>query len=614
LIAKQEFITQGNRHISKVCPDTTSLMMAASAMNTSTLEVLDLKSYMNGTKLEWDAPQGEWRVMFFVCKMNVNSLVDYMQPEAVDKLMEMTYAEYDKRFSKYFGNVITKTFFDDVGFVNQEETWTPAITKIFENKYKKNPALYYPALYYNIGPETESARIAFYDIRSELMAEGYVKKVSEWAAKRNMKSMGHPPENYSPNSVVAHGDVLKYYRHVQIPLLDAIFYYGRGVNGFKQVSSAADLGDKPIVGAELCGAFPADMDSLTLYRVVMESMVRGVNFVVPHGMWYDSDPRKVAIPPLISHENPLLGKCLPNYSNYVARSCMMLQDGRHVSDIAILSPIASVQAGSYMYRDKTSGLPIANWVPENVNHHQLSDLLTNHIRRDFTFIHPEDLCNGKITANGKELRLNNTTNIQNYKVLIMPGGEVISAATLKVIKDYYDNGGKVIATASLPFKSAEFDQDKEVQSIITEIFGVEPFKGVSIDLFKSNAKGGQFAFLKTVTKESLDKLFDQMNLPADIRFDESTIQANKIGYFNYIHKQKDKKDIYFLTNTTENAFTTIINLRGAFRKLEYWNPHTGKIQTISDVEQVKQSDGTYTTKVNINIPAVFSMFIVGLPK
>jgi hypothetical protein len=86
-----------------------------------------------------------------------------------------------------------------------------------------------------------------------------------------------------------------------------------------------------------------------------------------------------------------------------------------------------------------------------------------------------------------------------------------------------------------------------------------------------------------------------MNLAADIRFAESSIPANKIGYFNYLHKQKDRKDIYFITNTTKNAITTIINMRGDLKKLEYWNPHKGKIITISDVEQVKQPEGTYTT-------------------
>lgn len=41
-----------------------------------------------------------------------------------------------------------------------------------------------------------------------------------------------------------HGDILKFYRHTQIPLTDYIFYYGHGRDGFKQVGSAADLYDR----------------------------------------------------------------------------------------------------------------------------------------------------------------------------------------------------------------------------------------------------------------------------------------------------------------------------------------------------------------------------------
>lgn len=616
-MVKDETVIQGGkRFIKEYQPDSTTILMAVSAMNTSTLEVLDLQPYMKNSTLEWDAPLGEWRVMFFNCKYSVGGahghLVDYMQPEAVSKVMEMTYGEYDKRFGKYFGNVIKKTFFDDVGFVHMEETWTPAITEIFKEKYEKNPALYYPALYYDIGSETQSARVAFYDIRSELMAEGYVKQVSEWSAKRNLKSMGHPPENYSPNSVVAHGDILKYYRYAHIPLLDAIFYYGRGLNGFKQISSAADLGDKPVVGAELCGAFPADMDSLTLYRVVMESMVRGVNFVVPHGMWYDTEPAKVRIPPLIAPENPLLRDCLPDYSIYTARSCMMLQGGKRVSDIALLWPISSVQGGSYINRDATSGLPVANWVPENVNHYQLSDIFTNQIQRDFTYIHPEDLYNGKITANGSDLVLNNTVNVQDYKVLIMPGGAVISLPTLQAIKAYYDGGGKIIATASLPYLSAEFGKDKEVQDLITELFGVNPKEVPVQNILKENTNGGQLAFVRNADKINLEKALNELNIVADVQINANFADENKIGYVNYIHKNKEGKDIYFFTNTTGNPLSAQISLRGQFDKIEIWNPHTGDIAKASDVENKKQPDGTYRTDIRISLPAVSSVFVIGL--
>lgn len=595
-LVKEELMVQSGTHISKIyAMNARSVFVAISAMNTSSLEILDMKPYLKGSCLEWDVPAGEWRIMYFSCQHdidNVHAHVDYMQPEAVSKVMEMTYGEYDKHLSDYFGNVITKTFFDDVGFVGQENTWTPGISKIFEDKYGKNPALYYPALYYDIGPETQSARVAFYDIRSELMAGGYVKQVSQWAGKRHMSSMGHPPENYSPNTVVANGDVLKYYRHVQIPLLDAIFFYGRGMHGFKQISSAADLGDKPIVGAELCGAFHSDMDSLTLYRTVIDAMARGVNFVVPHGMWYDTRAEKIRIPPLISHQNPLLRDCLPNYSDFVGRCCLMLQGGKRVSEIALLWPIAAIQAESYINRDATSGLPVANWLPEHVNHHVLSDLLSNKVRQDFTFVHPEDLCNGKISIRGNELRLNNKVNSQCFKVLIMPGGDVISVSALKAIQRYYEAGGKIIATASLPFRAAEFGKDEEVRQIIKEIFELDDVKETpSGILFKTNGKGGQFAFISHVNATDLHQMLNRMGVCADVGFDKRAFSDNRVGYINYVHKQKKGNDLYFFTNTTESHVTTQITLRGRFRKLELWNPHTGLIKMVSDVRTTKLPGG-----------------------
>ncbi|MEL7586259.1 MAG: glycosyl hydrolase [Prolixibacteraceae bacterium] len=614
-VTKEEHLVGGNRHVSLDCPvDERDPLIAASAMNTKTLQVVDLEPSLKGSKLEWNAPAGKWRVMFFRCGQKADgahsNLVDYMQPEAVAKVIEMTYDEYGKRFGEYFGKTITKTFFDDVGFVHQENTWTPAITRIFREKYGKNPSLYYPALYYDIGPETQAARVAFYDIRSELMAEGYVKQVSEWAARHQVSSMGHPPENYSPNSVVANGDILKYYRHVQIPLLDAIFFYGRGVHGFKQVSSAADLGDKPLVGAELCGAFPADMDSLTLFRTTMEALVRGVNFVVPHGMWYDPEPGKIRIPPLISPENPLLAPCLTRYNAYVGRSCLLLQGGRRVSDIAVLWPIHAIQAETWINRDANSGLPVANWVPEGVNHQQLSDLLTNQLRRDFTFIHPEDLTNGKVIAEGRELKLNNTVNEQHYEVLIMPGGEVISVATLKAIKEYYERGGKVIVTASLPSRSAEFGQDSLVKKLVADMFFIDPEGEIPPFIFERSVDGGQCAFIKNVSTDELERLFGQMEISADVYFKGQPLPENKVGCLNYIHKQKDGRDIWLLTNTTENLFENSISLRGSFEKLECWDPHTGKITPVSP-ERKKTREGMVYTDVSVSLPAVSSLFLVG---
>ena len=612
-LIKHEFDITGPQKIKRNYSDMIRQeeLMAVSAMNKTTLEIIDLENFIHNHQLEWNVPAGEWRILFFTCKYNVNRRVDYMQPEAVRKLISMTYDEYAKRFSHYFGNVITKTFYDDVGFVHHENIWNPKITEIFKEKHQKNPALYYPALFYDIGPETHFARIAFYDIRSELMAEGYTKQVAEWSARHNLKSMGHPPENYSPNSVVAHGDILKFYRHTHIPLMDAIFFYGRGIHGFKQISSAADIGDKPVVGAEIYGAFPETMDSLTLYRVAMEVLARGVNFVVPHGMWYNPDADKIRIPPLVSHENPLLGN-LSSYSSYIARCCMLLQGGSRVSDIALLWPIAAVQAESYINRDAESGLPVANWLPEGVNHHEISNLLTNELYRDFTFIHPEDLTSERIIPEDTLLKLNNKENIQHYNTLIIPGSEIISTHALTAIKSFYDNGGKIIAASLLPNRSAEFGKDHIVDSLIFEIFGINSSMAKpEQDITVSNSKGGKACFLHTLNKESLENAFRQMNLSADVMF-ESTVPDPDTGYINYVHKQKDGKEIYFISNSTNHRLETKIKIRGTVVP-ELWDPHSGNTTKIQEYQSLTENKVGYTT-FDLSLTPVSSVFIVGKKK
>lgn len=603
-LEKQETDITGGRHCRyEFAIDSTMTVMAVSALETDSRETVDLGPYLSGNVLDWDAPAGKWKIMLFTCRYGVGGvhghLVDYMQPEAVDTLMKMTYGEYDSRFSGYFGNVIRKTFFDDVGFVHMEQTWTPAITDIFREKYGLNPALYYPALFYDIGPETGKARIAFYDIRAELMAEGYVKTVSEWAETRHMKSMGHPPENYSPNTVVASGDILKFYRHVDIPLLDAILYFRRGLNGFKQVSSAADLYDRPVVGAELCGAYPADMDSLMMYRITMEALARGVNFTVPHGMWYDTDPSTVRIPPLIAPENPLLNDALKNYSLSTGRSCMLLQGGRRVADIAVLWPIQSVQAESWMFRDQTSGLPIANWVPENVVNYTLSDILTNRLHRDFTYIHPENLADGKVAVNGKTLLLNNKENIQEYRILIIPGGDHISADALKGIYRFYDNGGKVIVLASLPTRSSEFGRDMEVTEMMHNIFGAEL---PSRDTVVTGRNGGMFIFSSSCNADDVSEALDLTGYKADAIFPDAA--PDNAGYINYLHKVRDERNFYYITNTTDTEYDGTVSLRGEFRKVEIWDPHTGN----TGPADFRIQDGR--TYVSVSVPSVRSCFIV----
>ena len=320
--------------------------MAVSAMETASRRIVDLGAAVRRDTLAWDVPDGVWKIMFFNCRYAVHPLVDYMEPEAVECCISMTYDQYAKRFGRYFGGVVDKVFFDDVGYVSMERTWTPAITGLFESRYGRPAALYYPALFYDIGPETAAARVAFYDLRAELMAEGYPRQVAQWCASHGLSSIGHPPGNYCTNPTDMHGDILKFYR-AYANSADGLYLLLRARPRRLQ---AGRFGGRPVRPAAGRGGAVRELSTLRwttcmLDRVTLDLFARGVNYLVPHGMWYDPAPEHVRIPPLISPYNPTLAPALKRYSDFAARSCAMLQGGRRVADVAVLYPIAAAQAG-----------------------------------------------------------------------------------------------------------------------------------------------------------------------------------------------------------------------------------------------------------------------------
>ncbi|MGB3151466.1 MAG: glycosyl hydrolase, partial [Maribacter sp.] len=544
-------------------------LMAAIAMNMDTKERIDLSEFIKDNLLSWPTTREQgWKVMLFMCQKATfwksDMPLDAMNPAAVKQFINLTYDKYEEKFGSYFGNTIKLTFFDDVGFYRKERTWTEAFNQKFMALNNYDPTLYYPALWYDIGEETEAARVAFFNTRAELLSEGYPKYVTEWTKKRGLKNTGHPPGNYDIQPVDMHGDIFKYFRHTDLPLTDAIIWYNRGREGFKLVSSAADAADKPIVSTEVYGAFREQkFDSIVMYRTIMELFARGVNFVVPHGMWYN--PKKMGIPPLFSPLSDKLRPALLNYSEYVGRSCYLLQGGRRIADIGIIYPITSLQAGYYF--DEPTNTTGGDWAYPEADYQKVGDILTNDIRRDFSFIHPEQLVTDKYIIEKGNLHLNNKTNYQDYKLIIIPGGKVIALKTLQKIKAFYDAGGKVIATSLLPSMSSEMNKNEEVVAIVNDMFGAEYVKDSAI---RTNKKGGKTAFIPNPSREVLSDMINQLVPNEDVGFETTPEITSAEGVFSYMHKVKDGKNLYFFANSSDDTINTEVLLRGKLN-LNVWN-------------------------------------------
>ena len=564
------------------------VLLAAVAMDAATKVRVDLTDRVAGGALQWNAPGPGWSVQFFALQtaepqggaQDYYAVADYFDPKAVQEFIDVTYEAYARHVGAYFGDTIAMTFFDDVGIYSAERTWAAGLDERFEASTGRKPAAYYPALWEDIGPETAAARVAFFAARAEALGEGFPELVTRWAERHGLQASGHCPGQYEIQPTDMNGDPFKFYRAQPVPMIDVIFLYGFGRDGFKLTTSAADAMDKPVVVAEqfTTGGTP------TGYRRAMDSLVRGVNYLITN------TASEVGAP--------------TDFADYVGRASMLLQGGRRVADIAILYPIASLQAFYRFEAPNNQEGPLGHYAPGAADYLAVGDRLTCDLHRDFTFLHPDDLASDRLKVGPGRLTLDNVANRQDYRVIVLPGGEVIGLAALRKLKAFWDAGGAVIATTELPSKSVEFDKDLDVRALLGSMFGAP-------GEVRRNEAGGAALFIANPDDRALTDALARLGPAADVAFSGDPNPRTGNGALAYIHKVKGGRDIVFLANSSESAVETTVSLRGAFT-LELWDPHTGECGPAAGARVVTRGPEA-RTEVPIGLPGGRSVFLLGRP-
>jgi hypothetical protein len=383
----------------------------------------------------------------------------------VGRFIELTYEKYYNAFPDHFGTTIDYAFYDEpcLRWVEGGRTWTGDYNAKFEKRYGFNPILLYPALWFDIGPETQAARNYLLGFRAELFAAGFAKTINNWCRDHAIQLTGHVDQEEILNPVATCGDLMKAFKYQDIPAVDQIFYYGRSSFIYKVISSAANNYDRPLVATECFGAI-SRMPVINLYKEAMDQFAKGINLMEPHAVWYTD---AVDIQPDLSPASAKFGATLPAFNEYIGRLQGLLQGGRLVADIAMLYPIASLQ-GRYHFGEGDPGM--GGVIPAEADYLDIGEMLSLDIRRDFTYLHPEILDEKCRVRKGK-LELLNAGSPGEFTVFILPGSQTVSVGNLQKIQKFYEQGGTVIATSLLPAHSDEFGKDDAVQKIITSIFG-----------------------------------------------------------------------------------------------------------------------------------------------
>lgn len=636
-------------------------LMSLVAVNDDDLTFRDLREFVktneNGERIiEWDVPEGNWNIEEYICEPDynanfINILDNEVSAEYLRETLGKLYDKYSDKKSKQFDIFICRNI---MYAGKNRRMWHEGFNEHFKEEYGFDPSPYYTLLFRDYGESARKYKCMLMKCRSDMMIEGYMKAAAAFCAARDIFCTGFPAESKASACSWLFGDGQMLHKYAAAPGVSLPFAYLYGINGIKVAAGAADAFGDEVVTADLFNYY-LTLSREIIYRESMNAFVRGVNMIFAH-LGEDRTKDDGAI-----GENSVWGSIfsrsddLSEYASFVSRVQTMLRGGEHVYESAILYPIHSLHSLVYLYQSSETGFEYPS-TPENADYMELMNNFLNYVGIDTAFIHPDIVSEHAFTENGiLYLESKNGSSVQKIKLLILPSMSLISLKTLRVIKKFFIEGGKIIATDSLPssaFESAsvlkhndrlisgETDEDREVKEIINYIFGSEATDNRIYKMYYKNEseKGGIAYFLPanktsvdgtdTVSADILYQATENFGIAPDVYINNMPRREflgvvnyhlpafMKVGIdkrlakgcsMNYIHKRFSGCDIYYFTNTSGDAYHGEILLRGNLSP-EEWNPYNGKTKKlVSDGVRFRGAD---YTKITLDILPSSCTFVV----
>ena len=167
---------------------------------------------------------------------NGQTYVDTLNPEAVQKFIEITYETYEKTVGNEFGIRVPAIFTDEPQFVRKETLdfpdsqmdvrlpWTMNFSKSFQAAYGLDILEYLPELFWDLpNGDVSVIRYQYHDHTAELFATAFADQCGKWCQKHGLMLTGHMMEEPTLLSQThALGEAMRSYRSFQLPGIDML--------------------------------------------------------------------------------------------------------------------------------------------------------------------------------------------------------------------------------------------------------------------------------------------------------------------------------------------------------------------------------------------------------
>ena len=557
--------------------------------------------------IPWEAPAGKWRLLYFLEK-EIDYYIDALNPESTKKFIEATHDKYKKAVGDSFGTTVPGFYTDEpamhyyhMGLDNLVIPWTKKMFKIFREKRGYDLKPYLPALYTSMGEITAKVRYDFWRTLTEQYSESYYKQIRAWCDENGVLFTGHLlGEEWLRVHARCEGNIFKHLKHFHITGVDHL-YPKIGTESepdqhvaLKIASSAAHYYGSTRLLCESMGGTYWDCSLERMKWIANWEYVLGVTIFNNHGYHYSIEGERKRDWPPSQFYHHTWWKYYDQFTTYMSRLGHILSGGKHIAKVLMLYPINSIWT-NYIPQSRNE---IGNVIELDFNY--LTDSL---LRLHFDFdITDEDILSEAIVKNGK-IKIRD----EDFELLILPPLTHIKASAFDKIKEFVDNGGKVIADTLIPIELLESKSNDDIKKL-TKFFGKDPelilkrFSNNSVfEITHKESKGDIFLIEGNGLNKAQRR--DRLN-DVILKCIKPDVTINNEDIF-YLHRQKDGYDLYFITNVLQENKGEV---EVTFEKIgvpEIWNPNSGEIEPLN-VYKIKDD----RLSIKLNFPPSESHIII----
>ena len=537
-----------------------------------TEQVLDISDRMSPDGLlEWDVPDGDWIIMRTgMCLTGVKNAP--ASPEGTGlEVDKMSKAHVAAHFDGFIGKVLERIPAEDRksfkivvedSYEMGSQNFTDGFSDEFKQRYGYDMTPFLPVFRGHVVGSPDLSDRFLWDMRrmvADKISYDYVGGLREISHRHGLTTW---LENYGhwgfPGEFLQYGG--------QSDEVGGEFWDGGGTDRYENrvAASCAHIYGKNKVSAE---SFTSGGPAFSRYPKNFKglgdwSFTEGINNTLLHV--YIEQPYENDYPGIdawfgneFNRKNTWFGQ-MDLFTLYIKRCNFMLQQGRNVADVAC-----------FIGEDapKMTGIRHPE-VPKGFN---------------YDYINAEVILRDLSVKDGRLVLPHGTS----YRVLVLPPLETMRPELLQKIEQLVAGGAVVLGNP--PGRSPSLENypeaDKQVRELAQKMWG---------DLSAKKRSYGKGMILNDVT---LTETFDLLKLVPDCLPDSPSIL--------YTHRTLDGKEIYFVSNRSEESVTVRTQFRVAGMQPELWDALTGEIRPLPAFEQAAE-----TTTVPLKLDANGSALII----